>query len=33
MGIDHIIFGPLPNIQGDIEKVIDNAKELSKFAK
>ena len=33
MGIDHIIFGLLPDIQGNIEKVIDNAKELSKFAK
>lgn len=33
MGVDHIIFGLLPDIQGSIEKVIDNAKELSKFAK
>jgi hypothetical protein len=35
----HTVFDPtlglglLPDIQGDIEKVIDNAKELSKFAK
>ena len=33
IGVDHIIFGLLPDIQGNMEKVIDNAKELSKFAR
>src|SRR5215207_4857511 len=33
MGVDHIIFALSPDIKGDIVKVIDTAKELSKFAK
>ena len=33
IGVDHLIFGLLPDIQGNMEKVMDNAKELSKFAR
>ena len=33
MGVDHIIFALSPDIKGDLRKVRDISKQLSKFAK